>query len=228
MRPGTTGGGFVETDIASCFEAIPHDGLMCGVEERIGDQKALNLVRGMLRAGVMEHGSVRGPVPARSAHRWQSSSVRTLTSTPTFWPRVSWNQAAGAGHRCERDSWISGGWSRFAAGVRRRTSCRRRQRSLVEVEALGETVAQEGVTHLGRRVAGFDDAEQGAVTVGVERDGHPQLERRTSAAVLGVNRLVYTRRCGGSTTSNVPSSWYASSSVGPQRTTNRPPTRRSV
>ncbi|MEA2232905.1 MAG: RNA-directed polymerase [Solirubrobacteraceae bacterium] len=49
----------VETDIASCFEAIPHDGLMAAIEERIVDRKLLILVRGMLRAGVMEHGVVR-------------------------------------------------------------------------------------------------------------------------------------------------------------------------
>ena len=48
----------VETDIANCFEAIPHDGLMQAVEERIIDRTLLNLVRGMLRAGVMEHGAV--------------------------------------------------------------------------------------------------------------------------------------------------------------------------
>jgi len=48
----------VETDIASCFEAIPHDGLMQAVEERIVDRKLLGLVRGMLRAGVMEGGAV--------------------------------------------------------------------------------------------------------------------------------------------------------------------------
>ena len=44
----------VETDIANCFEVIPHDGLMQAVEERIVDRKLLNLVRGMLRAGVMD------------------------------------------------------------------------------------------------------------------------------------------------------------------------------
>jgi RNA-directed DNA polymerase len=49
----------VETDIASCFEAIPHDGLMAAIEERIVDRNLLRLVRGMLRAGVMEHGTVR-------------------------------------------------------------------------------------------------------------------------------------------------------------------------
>jgi group II intron reverse transcriptase/maturase len=48
----------VETDIANCFEAIPHDRLMAAVEQRICDQKVLKLVRAMLRAGVIEHGSV--------------------------------------------------------------------------------------------------------------------------------------------------------------------------
>jgi RNA-directed DNA polymerase len=49
----------VETDIANCFEAIPHAGLLQAIEERVCDQAVLSLVRGMLRAGVMEAGSVR-------------------------------------------------------------------------------------------------------------------------------------------------------------------------
>lgn len=52
----------VETDIASCFEAIPHEGLMQAVEERVSDQGVLRLLRAMLRAGVMQDGSVRRPV----------------------------------------------------------------------------------------------------------------------------------------------------------------------
>jgi len=48
----------VETDVANCFEAIPHSGLMRAVEERICDQSVLKLLRAMLRAGVMEGGSV--------------------------------------------------------------------------------------------------------------------------------------------------------------------------
>ena len=52
----------VETDIASCFSAIPHEGLMEAVEERICDQPVLKLLRAMLRAGVMEDGQVRRPV----------------------------------------------------------------------------------------------------------------------------------------------------------------------
>ncbi len=49
----------VETDIASCFEEIPHDRLMQAIEDRICDRKLLRLVRAMLRAGVMEQGAVR-------------------------------------------------------------------------------------------------------------------------------------------------------------------------
>ena len=49
----------VETDIASCFSAIPHERLMEAVEERICDQPVLKLLRAMLRAGVLEDGQVR-------------------------------------------------------------------------------------------------------------------------------------------------------------------------
>ena len=52
----------VETDIASCFSAIPHEGLMEAVEERICDQPVLKLLRALLRAGVMDDGQVRRPV----------------------------------------------------------------------------------------------------------------------------------------------------------------------
>jgi len=49
----------VETDIANCFEAIPHDRLMAAVEERIVDRHVLKLLRSMLSAGVMTDGAVR-------------------------------------------------------------------------------------------------------------------------------------------------------------------------
>jgi RNA-directed DNA polymerase len=52
----------VETDIADCFSAIPHDELMRAVEERVCDQAVLKLLRAILRAGVMEDGLVRRPV----------------------------------------------------------------------------------------------------------------------------------------------------------------------
>ncbi|MGH2832323.1 MAG: group II intron reverse transcriptase/maturase, partial [Solirubrobacteraceae bacterium] len=47
-----------ETDIADCFEAIPHSGLMAAVQERISDHHVLRLLRGMLRAGVMTDGTI--------------------------------------------------------------------------------------------------------------------------------------------------------------------------
>ena len=49
----------VETDIANCFEAIGHYRLMQAIEERVCDRAVLSLLRGMLRAGVMEDGSLR-------------------------------------------------------------------------------------------------------------------------------------------------------------------------
>jgi group II intron reverse transcriptase/maturase len=52
----------VETDIANCFSAIPQDKLMQAIEERVCDQSVLNLLRVILRAGVMEDGQVRRPV----------------------------------------------------------------------------------------------------------------------------------------------------------------------
>jgi RNA-directed DNA polymerase len=52
----------VETDIANCFGAIPHDRLVSAVEERVCDRKVLKLLRAMLRSGVMEDGAVRHAV----------------------------------------------------------------------------------------------------------------------------------------------------------------------
>jgi RNA-directed DNA polymerase len=47
-----------ESDIANCFEAIPHSGLMTAVEERISDRHVLKLLRVMLRAGAMQDGAI--------------------------------------------------------------------------------------------------------------------------------------------------------------------------
>ena len=52
----------VETDIANCFEAIPHSGLMSAIEERVSDRHLLKLLRAMLRAGVMQDGAVHRDV----------------------------------------------------------------------------------------------------------------------------------------------------------------------
>ena len=52
-----------ESDIANCFEAIPHSGLMSAIEERIFDRHVLKLLRAMLRAGVMHDGAVSAVIP---------------------------------------------------------------------------------------------------------------------------------------------------------------------
>jgi group II intron reverse transcriptase/maturase len=49
----------LESDVANCFEAIPHSQLMSAIEERIVDRHTLKLLRAMLRAGVMEDQAVR-------------------------------------------------------------------------------------------------------------------------------------------------------------------------
>ena len=51
-----------ETDIASCFTAIPHEKLMQAVQERVCDQAVLKLLRAMLGVGVMEDGQIRRSV----------------------------------------------------------------------------------------------------------------------------------------------------------------------
>src|SRR6266498_5490359 len=48
----------VESDVANCFEAIPHSGLMSAIEERISDRLLLKLLRAMLRSGVMQDEAV--------------------------------------------------------------------------------------------------------------------------------------------------------------------------
>src|SRR3954464_2854593 len=48
----------VESDVANCFEAIPHSQLMSAIEERIVDRHVLELLRAMLHAGVMEDRTV--------------------------------------------------------------------------------------------------------------------------------------------------------------------------
>src|SRR5215211_1753974 len=52
----------LESDIADCFEAIPHDRLMQAIEERVSDRHLLKLLRAMLRAGVMQDDAVHRDV----------------------------------------------------------------------------------------------------------------------------------------------------------------------
>jgi RNA-directed DNA polymerase len=51
-----------ESDVSDCFGAIPHDGLMSAIEERISDRHVLKLLRAMLRSGVTQDGAVEREV----------------------------------------------------------------------------------------------------------------------------------------------------------------------
>ena len=80
----------VETDIANCFSAIPHDRLMQAIEERVCDRAVLALIRTLLRAGVMEGGSLR----------------RSVSGTPQRGPRSPLLCNAYL-HRLDR-AWLAG------------------------------------------------------------------------------------------------------------------------
>ena len=86
----------VETDIANCFSAIPHDRLMQAVEERVVDQSVLKLLRAMLRAGVMESGVVRHPETGTPQGGVISPSVVQRVPAPAR-PGMGHPHARGAG-----------------------------------------------------------------------------------------------------------------------------------
>ena len=120
----------VETDIANCFEAIPHDELMQAVEERVVDRHVLKLLRAMLRAGVMEDGPVRRGVTGTPQGGVISPLLATSTCTgstghgPTREHGVLVRYAddlvvmcrtraeAEAALAALRRSWPSSGWNR--------------------------------------------------------------------------------------------------------------------
>ena len=85
----------VETDVADCFGAIPHSGLMSAVEERISDRRLLSLLRAFLRAGVMEQGTVRRPVTGTA----QGGVISPLMCN-VYLHRLdrAWRGAYGDGH----------------------------------------------------------------------------------------------------------------------------------
>ena len=85
----------VETDIASCFEAIPHDRLMQTVEERICDRQVLKLLRAMLAVGVMDDDVV---------HRADTGTPQGGVVSPLLC-NVYLNGSTGRGRRRVWDNW---------------------------------------------------------------------------------------------------------------------------
>jgi group II intron reverse transcriptase/maturase len=138
----------VETDIASCFEAIPHDRLMQAIEERVVDRHVLKLLRAMLRAGVLEDGVVRG----RATGTPQGGVVSPLLANVYL-------------HRLDR-AWQTTGLGplvRYADDLV--VLCRSRREAERALEALTAILADLGlepkaaktrIVHLEERGEGFD------------------------------------------------------------------------
>jgi RNA-directed DNA polymerase len=73
-----------ESDVADCFEAIPHSGLMAAIEERISDRHVLKLLRAMLRAGVMQDGAItRSSTGTRRAVSFRPSCATSICTGST-------------------------------------------------------------------------------------------------------------------------------------------------
>src|SRR5215218_8679989 len=87
----------LETDIANCFEAIPHSGLMSAIEERVSDRHLLKLLRAMLRAGVMQDGAV---------HRDVTGTPQGGCSRPSL-PTSICTGSTGSGPSAERECWCA-------------------------------------------------------------------------------------------------------------------------
>jgi RNA-directed DNA polymerase len=70
-----------ESDVSDCFGAIPHDGLMSAIEERISDRHVLKLLRAMLRSGVMEDGAVTREVTGTPQGGVMTAPTQSQTSS---------------------------------------------------------------------------------------------------------------------------------------------------
>ena len=137
----------VETDIASCFSAIPHEKLMQAVEERICDQPVLKLLRAMLRAGVMEDGQVR-----RTAAGTPQGGVISPVMCNVYLHRLdrAWDGADGVLARYADDLVVMC-WSRSQAEV-----ALERLTALLAGLGLEPKAAKTRIVHLEEGGGGFD------------------------------------------------------------------------
>jgi hypothetical protein len=137
-----------ESDIANCFEAIPHSGLMAAIEERISDRHVLKLLRTMLRAGVCRMGRSRAATPARR---------RAGCSHPA-WPMSTCTGSTGSGQTAAQACWSATRmicWSYAEPGAKRRERLRRSRRSSPS-SVLSSKQAKTRIVHLTEGGEGLD------------------------------------------------------------------------
>ena len=89
-----------ESDVSDWFGAIPHDGLMLAIEERISDRHVLKLLRAMLRAGVMQDGAVAREVTGTAQGGVMTAPTQSQTSSSSGRFR---DRREGVGH----EAWYS-------------------------------------------------------------------------------------------------------------------------
>jgi RNA-directed DNA polymerase len=137
----------VETDIASCFSAIPHEKLIEAVEERICDQPVLKLLRAMLRAGVMEDGQAR-----RTAAGTPQGGVFSPAMCNVYLHRLdrAWDDGDGVLVRFADDLVVMC-WSRSQAGA-----ALERLTALLADLGLEPKAAKTRIVHLEEGGEGFD------------------------------------------------------------------------
>ena len=85
-----------ESDIANCFEAIPHSGLMAAIEERISDRHVLKLLAG---------DAARGSDDGRGGHaqRYRHSAGRGALTLPA--PTSTCTGSTGSGQTAAQACW---------------------------------------------------------------------------------------------------------------------------
>ena len=135
-----------ETDIASCFTAIPHEKLRQAIEERVVDQPVLKLLRQILRAGVMQDGQVRREVTGAA----QGGPVSPLLCNVYL-------------HRLDRE-WDVRGYGvlvRFADDLL--VMCRTRQQAEAALARLRQVLAELGLEpkEAKTRIVGLEEGGPG-------------------------------------------------------------------
>ena len=72
----------IDVDLKSCFDSLPHDGIVAAVERRINDPWILRLIRRWLASGVLEEGAIHRTVAGSPQGGPQSPAIRKIPTPP--------------------------------------------------------------------------------------------------------------------------------------------------